>query len=209
MISSGRRPGAVFIDRDGVICANRSDYVKTWSEFEFISGSIEALASLRRTGERLVVVTNQSAVGRGLLSRRGLDVIHERMLDALGASGAKVEAVVVCPHHPDDGCACRKPEPGLLADAADRLKLDLSLSFMIGDHRTDIEAGARAGCTTILVRTGRSARIERADPAGWPVPPDFVGDDLVDAALWLLAQRAVQAAGGRLPSHGSAEVNRR
>ncbi len=209
MISSGRRSGAVFVDRDGVICTNRSDYVKTWSEFEFIPGSIEALASLRRSGERLVVVTNQSAVGRGLLSRRQLDVIHERMLDALGSSGAKVDAVVVCPHHPDDACSCRKPEPGLLEDAADRLKLDLSLSFMIGDHRTDIEAGGRAGCTTILVRTGRSTRIEGTDPPGWPTPPDFVADDLVDAALWVLAQRAVQATGGRLPAQARAEVNRR
>ena len=131
------------------------------------------------------------------------------MLDALGSSGAKVEAVVVCPHHPDDECSCRKPKPGLLRDAADGLKLDLDLSFMIGDHRTDVEAGASAGCTTILVRTGRSASIQRADPAAWATSPDFIADDLVDAALWVLGQRAVQAAGGRLPAQARAEVNRR
>jgi D-glycero-D-manno-heptose 1,7-bisphosphate phosphatase len=188
MISHGSDPGAVFVDRDGVICENRADHVKTWSEFVFLPGAIEALASLRRAGCRLVVVTNQSAVGRGLLSRRQLDLIHEKMLGSFGGSGAKVEAIMVCPHHPDDGCACRKPEPGMLLEAADRLKVDLSRSFMIGDHPADVEAGKRAGCETVLVRTGRW---DGSSVVG-PHAPDFVADDLVDAAIWVLGRRAMR-----------------
>lgn len=183
-------PSAVFVDRDGVICENRSDHVKDWSEFAFIPGSIEAMASLRRAGLRLFVITNQAIVGRGLLSRRALDVMHEKMLDSLGASGAKIDAVLVCPHVPEDRCTCRKPEPGLLLAAAGEHKVDLAKSFMVGDHVTDIEAGARAGCRTILVRTGRgAAALDRMT-----TEPDFVADDLVDAAIWILAQRA-RAAG--------------
>ena len=212
MTSHGRDPGAVFVDRDGVICENRSDYVRSWSEFVFLPGAIEALASLRRAGHRLIVVTNQSVVGRGLLSRRDLDLIHERMLDSLGGSGAKVDAIMVCPHHPDDACTCRKPQPGLLRDASDRLKLDLTSAFLIGDHATDIEAGARAGTTTILVRTGRGVDI--ADDAhSWEYRPDFIADDLIDAALWVLARQASGPPAGRLAGPDvaarRAEVNRR
>src|SRR5688572_16227683 len=145
MALSAPEPAAVFVDRDGVICENREDHVKAWSEFVFVPGSIEAMASMRRAGLRLFVITNQAIVGRGLLSRRALDVIHEHMLDSLGASGAKVEGILVCPHHPDDRCTCRKPEPGLLFEAADTFKVDLRRSFVVGDFVTDIEAGARAG----------------------------------------------------------------
>ena len=188
-------PSAVFVDRDGVICENRSDHVKDWSEFVFIPGSIEAMSSLRRAGLRLFVITNQAIVGRGLLSRRSLDVMHERMLDALGASGAKVEAVLVCPHVPEDRCTCRKPEAGLLLTAAGEYKVDLAASFMVGDHVTDVEAGARAGCQTVLVKTGRGTAALRGGQL--VTPPDFVADDLVDAAIWILSRRAL--ASGRRP----------
>lgn len=198
----GRTP-AVFVDRDGVICENRSDYVKEWSEFVFVDGAVEALASLTRSKTRLFVVTNQSAIGRGLMSRRQLDVIHERMLDYIGGSGGRVEAVLVCPHHPDDKCSCRKPEPGLLQQASDRHKVDLTRSFMIGDHHTDIEAGARAGCETVLVRTGRGATsLEQRD--AWRAEPTFVADDLIDAAIWVLGRQAM-----RVGAFGAQEVRLR
>jgi len=205
MISQGADPGAVFVDRDGVICENLPDHVKTWSEFVFVPGAIEALASLRRAGCRLVMVTNQSAVGRGLLSRRQLDVIHEKMLESLGGSGAKFDAIMVCPHHPDDGCACRKPEPGMLLDAADRSKIDLSRSFMIGDHPHDVEAGKRAGCEAVLVRTGRW---DGSTPVG-KYGPDFIADDLVDAAIWVLGRRAMRVGrSGVLGRFSGQEVGR-
>lgn len=195
MTSSAPDPSAVFLDRDGVICENRPDHVKTWSEFVFVPGAIEALASLTRAGVRLIVVTNQAAIGRGLVSRRSVDLIHERMLDVLAGAGARVEAVLVCPHHPDDRCACRKPEPGLLLEAAERLEVDLDRSFLVGDAASDLEAGARAGCETILVRTGRGA--ETAQREG-PGASSFVADDLVDAAIRILARRA-ERTGERRP----------
>jgi D-glycero-D-manno-heptose 1,7-bisphosphate phosphatase len=191
MISSRGERGAVFIDRDGVICENRDDHVKSWSEFNFIPGSVEALAALSRARMPLYIVTNQAIIGRGMVSRRNLDVIHEKMIDVFHGSGVKIESVLVCPHHPDDKCPCRKPEPGLLTDVAFRNKISLQRSFMIGDSLTDVEAGARAGCTTILVRTGRGgAAIPGIDGAEFR--PDFVADDLVDAAIWVLAQNALR-----------------
>jgi D-glycero-D-manno-heptose 1,7-bisphosphate phosphatase len=188
--SEGKTP-AVFIDRDGVVCENRPDHVKSWSEFVFVPGSVEALASLSNAGVRVFIVTNQAIVGRGVISRRALDVIHERMLDVLTGAGVRIEAVLVCPHHPEDRCRCRKPQPGLLLDAALRDKVDLESSIVVGDAGGDIEAGARAGCETVLVRTGRGAATISAREWG-EHPPDFIADDLVDAAIWILGRRAIQ-----------------
>ena len=181
--------GAVFVDRDGVICENRPDHVTSWSEFVFVPGAVEALASLSRAKVPLYIVTNQAVVGRGLLSRRSLDQIHEKMLGVLYGSGATVASILVCPHHPDDQCACRKPNPGLLREAEARFDIDLKRSFMIGDAATDIEAGQSAGTTTILVKTGRGADTVRR--RGAP-KADFVAEDLVDAAIWILSQKAVR-----------------
>ena len=186
-----RKRPAVFLDRDGVVCENRADYVKSWSEFTFVPGSIEAIASLALARIPVFIVTNQSAVGRGLLSRRELDKMHERMVDVLQGAGGAVESILVCPHHPDDGCDCRKPEPGLLLDAEKRFGIDLSRSFLVGDAGSDIIAGARAGCSTVLVRTGLGGETIRTK--GWGKnKPDFVADDLVDASIWLLGQIAMQ-----------------
>jgi D-glycero-D-manno-heptose 1,7-bisphosphate phosphatase len=187
-LRDGRTP-AVFIDRDGVICENRPDHVKAWSEFVFLPGTVEALASLTRAKTRLFVFTNQSAVGRGLMSRRTLDAVHEKMLDYLGGAGAHVEGILVCPHHPDDDCACRKPKPGLLLEAHDRFKVDLKRSFVVGDHHTDVEAGTEVGAETVLVRSGRGADSVR-DRSTWRAEPTFIADDLVDAAIWILGRRA-------------------
>jgi len=135
------------------------------------------------------VFTNQSAVGRGLMSRRTLDAVHEKMLDYLGGAGAHVEGILVCPHHPDDDCACRKPKPGLLLEAHDRFKVDLKRSFVVGDHHTDVEAGTEVGAETVLVRSGRGADSVR-DRSTWRAEPTFIADDLVDAAIWILGRRA-------------------
>ena len=182
---------AVFLDRDGVVCENRPDYVKTWSEFSFLPGAVEAVASLTQARVSIYVVTNQSAVGRGLLSRRHLDGMHEKMLEILRGAGARVESILVCPHHPDDGCDCRKPAPGLLVDAAERYGIDLSRSFFVGDAGSDMIAGARAGCTPVLVRTGLGTETIR-DKTWGKHKPAFVADDIVDAAIWILGRLALQ-----------------
>jgi D-glycero-D-manno-heptose 1,7-bisphosphate phosphatase len=180
---------AVFIDRDGVICENRDDYVKSWDEFKFIPGAAEALAALHTAGIRIFVVSNQSAIGRGIVTRQTVDGINEKMIDVLRAAGAEIEAVLVCPHSPEDGCACRKPEAGLLIEAAGEYGVDLERSWMVGDAESDIVAGTRAGCETVLVLTGRGADQVRAAEWGHG-RPDLVAHDLVDAAIWILGRMA-------------------
>ena len=146
---------AIFLDRDGVICENRSDYVKSWREFKFLPGAKQSLAALRYLGLPIVIVTNQSAIGRGIVSADVVEDVHYRMSAEIQAYGGLITGVYYCPHHPEDRCDCRKPQPGMLLQAADALKIDLSQSYMVGDAATDLIAGQQAGCHPILVLTGR------------------------------------------------------
>ena len=147
---SGKSP-AVFLDRDGVINIDRSDFVKSWEEFEFVPGSLEALAALSQTSYKIVVITNQSGIGRGLLTQETLEQMHARMIDRVGASGGRIDAIYYCPHAPGAGCECRKPAAGLFFEAARDLDIDLSLSWAIGDRHRDAEAANRAGVRAILL----------------------------------------------------------
>lgn len=145
----------VFVDRDGVINRNRRNHVKSWEDFQFLPGSIDALAELTRYGFRTVVLTNQAAINRGLLSREELEAIHDRMVGELARAGARVDAVLYCPHRPEERCQCRKPRPGLLLAASRRLGISLAGSYLVGDAVSDLAAGMAVGCQTILVMTGR------------------------------------------------------
>ena len=145
----------MFLDRDGVIIENRSDYVKSWEEVCFLPGALEALRRLSRTEYALVLVTNQSAVGRGVISLEQATEINRRVIAEIGAQGGRVDASYMCPHRPDEGCNCRKPAPGMLLRAAKELGLDLTRSYAIGDAASDIEAAWAAGVRGILVLTGR------------------------------------------------------
>lgn len=146
---------AVFLDRDGVIIENRSDYVKSWEEVRFLPGALEALRRLNRTEYALVLVTNQSAVGRGIISLDRAMEINRRVIAEIEAQGGRIDASYVCPHRPDEGCNCRKPAPGMLLRAAKELELDLAHSYAIGDAVSDIEAAQAIGARGILVLTGR------------------------------------------------------
>src|SRR5436190_5008528 len=129
---------AVFLDRDGVINENvDGGYVGVWSAFRFLPGAIESIAALYRAGYPVVVVTNQGGVGRGHMTEAALQDIHARMHAAVEAGGARLDAVLYCPHAPQAGCDCRKPQPGLLRRAAAELGLALEQSFFVGDHLTD------------------------------------------------------------------------
>ena len=145
---------AVFLDRDGVIIENRADYVKSLVDVQFIPGALEALARLARRDLLIVIVTNQSAVGRGLLARETADAINAHVLERIVAAGGRVNGLYVCPHRPEEGCACRKPAPGMLLEAARDLGIDLSASVMIGDALTDVQAARAAGVRPALVLTG-------------------------------------------------------
>jgi len=178
---------AVFLDRDGVINENREDYVKSWDEFVFLPGVFEALRKLARNGWLVVVTSNQSAINRGLVSRAIVDEINHRMMEAVERHGGRIEAVLYCPHRPDENCSCRKPRPGLLLEAARRFNIGLSRSYLVGDALSDIAAGLRAGCQSILVLTGRGEK-----ELNYLVREGYVGyhvvADLREAVDWILAQ---------------------
>ena len=177
---------AVFLDRDGVINRRRPDHVKSWDEFAFLPGALGALSDLRAANARVVVITNQSVVGRGLISAGQLRDIHTRMLRAIEAAGGHVSAIFTCLHAPGDGCACRKPKPALFHQASRELGIDLLRSVMIGDSPSDVQASRAAGCRPILV-----------NDSGAPVDADVLAvSDLVEAAtLW----RTLSVPAGVLP----------
>lgn len=136
---------AVFLDRDGVLNVNRDDHVKRWEEFEWLPGVAPSLRMLREAGFALVVVTNQAAIGRGQTTFDAVHDIHRRMIEHLAAREASLDGIFFCAHRPDDGCACRKPKPGMILEAARLLRLDLARSHLVGDHARDLEAGRAAG----------------------------------------------------------------
>jgi D-glycero-D-manno-heptose 1,7-bisphosphate phosphatase len=149
---------AIFLDRDGVLIENRADYVREWSHVTLLPGTVEALRRFHAEGLKIIVVTNQSAVGRGVISFETAQEINNRLLKTIMENGGWIDAVYMCPHQPQDRCSCRKPKPGLLLQAARELSLDLGASWMVGDAWSDLLAGQSAGLQgTIMVRTGRGA----------------------------------------------------
>jgi D-glycero-D-manno-heptose 1,7-bisphosphate phosphatase len=129
----------------------RADHVRSWAEFEFLPGSLEAMRRLRSAGERVLVLTNQAAVGRGQMSPGELDEIHDRMRAEVEAAGGLIDGVLACVHRPDEGCRCRKPAPGLFYRAAGEMRVDLRRSVMIGDAWSDVQAAHAAGCRAVWV----------------------------------------------------------
>lgn len=147
---------AIFIDRDGVIIENRADYVRTWRDVSIFPDALTALARLAASPYKIVIVTNQSGIGRGLIPPRTAEQINQRLLGIIHAAGGRIDGVYLCPHTPEENCACRKPRPGLILQAGRELSLDLSHSIMIGDALSDIQAGQAAGISrNVLVLTGR------------------------------------------------------
>ncbi|MCU1293456.1 MAG: gmhB [Bryobacterales bacterium] len=147
--SMSKRP-AIFFDRDGTLIYDRS-YMSKPEQVELLPGAIELLALLSSYGHFTVVVSNQSGVGRGLMTEQEAAAVHSRFEELLATAGVSVGATLYCPHAPEDDCECRKPRPGLLLRAAAEHELDLSSSFMVGDKESDWEAGVAAGCTPILL----------------------------------------------------------
>jgi len=138
------------MDRDGTVIHDVG-YPREPAQVRLLPGAGESLAELQRVGMALVVVSNQSGIGRGLITEDEARQVHERVVALLAEFGVQLDAFCYCPHAPEAGCGCRKPSPAMLLEAADRLGLDLARSFMVGDRATDIEAGKRAGCRTVLL----------------------------------------------------------
>jgi D-glycero-D-manno-heptose 1,7-bisphosphate phosphatase len=152
----------VILDRDGVLNhdAPPGSYVREPAEFRWLPGALEGLALLRRAGLRLSVATNQAGVGRGLMSLEQLNAVHERMRAEAAAHGGALDAVLYCPHAPEEQCACRKPAPGLIQEAVARSGIAATDSLVIGDDQRDLEAARLAGVPAALVRTGKGRRTE-------------------------------------------------
>lgn len=171
-----KRP-AIFLDRDGVVNENRSDYVKSWSEVEFLPGIFDALRRLAQADFAIVMITNQSAIGREIISYEQAMDINCQVVEVIRAQGGRIDSAYLCPHHPDDNCDCRKPQPGLLLQAAADLDLDLGRSYFVGDAMTDMQAAEAAGVKGVLVLTGRGqeqmreASLDESLP--WLVAPDL------------------------------------
>jgi len=146
---------AIFLDRDGVICHNRPDHVKSWSEFVFLDCARPSLARLAKLDMLIVIITNQAAINRGLVSAATVHDIHRRMVQEIERTGGRVDGVYFCPHRPDEECGCRKPQPGLLRQAAADLGIELRDSYLVGDACADVQAGLAVGCIPFMVLTGR------------------------------------------------------
>ncbi len=182
---------AVFLDRDGVL-VEEVGYLRRIEDLRLVPGAVQALREINRHGLLSVVITNQSAVGRGLLTEEELHRVHEHMLQRFEEAGAHIDAIYYCPHHPQYGeirdCECRKPGIGMLLRAAEEHGIRLEESFLIGDQLTDIEAGNRAGCSTVLVKTGYGETaldsLASASENG-SRRPDFIARTVLEGVGWI------------------------
>jgi len=167
----------VILDRDGTINVEK-EYLSDPDQLVLLPGAAAGLRALQDLRLGLVVVTNQAGIGRGYFSLERLAQIHTRLVEILAAEGVRLDGIYFCPHHPQDGCACRKPEPGLVLQAAREQHFEPGAAFVIGDKLIDIELGRRVGAVTFLVRTGYGAETAACQRPIW----DYLVDDLADAA---------------------------
>lgn len=183
---------AIFLDRDGTLNEDPG-YLSDPEQLKLLPHVGEGLALLKAAGYLLVVISNQSGVARGLIQLESLSLIHDRLDDLLSPWDVKIDCYEFCIHHPKDECECRKPKPKLILEVAQRLKIDVSMSYMVGDRASDLEAGALAGCrATLLVKTGGGQRtaleLDKAfvEKMGEPTQPAFIGESLLQVAHWIL-----------------------
>ena len=147
---------AIFLDRDGVLNKNRDDYVKSTKELEIFSNIGKEILKLKMKGFLIIVITNQSVINREIITITELEEIHSTIQKFLMKSKTSIDKFYFCPHRPDENCDCRKPKPGLILQAINEFSIDVSKSWMVGDSKTDIQAGEKAGCKTILLKKNDS-----------------------------------------------------
>ena len=174
------------LDRDGTINADSTEYIKSPQEWEPLPGALEAIARLNHAGWHVVVVTNQSGLGRGLFDVATLNAMHTKMHTMLAAVGGRVDAIFYCPHAPDDVCRCRKPEAGLFEQISERYGIDIKGFPAVGDSARDLIAGAAVGCIPHLVLTGKAVAYR-----GRELPPEFPAGTVVHADLAAFAEYLV------------------
>jgi heptosyltransferase-2 len=175
----------VFFDRDGTLNVERG-YVTAAEQLELHPGAAEAIARLNQSGARVVLITNQSAIGRGLVTDSRLEEIHAQLQVLLNTAGGKLDGIYVCPHHPDDHCECRKPATGLVKRAVADLGLDLTASYMVGDQKRDVDLARAAGSRSVLVLTGPTSLEALNAIRAEGYAPDHVAHTLLEAVNWIL-----------------------
>jgi len=150
---------AIFLDRDGVLIHNRAKYIRTWDDVKIYPFTFQAISALAKLQYKIIVLTNQSAIGRGLVNTRTIHDINQQLENKIQANGGRIDRFYLCPHAPQDRCECRKPRPGLVFQAQNDYDIDLENSWLIGDAYSDIQAGVNSGIKNlILVQTGRGKK---------------------------------------------------
>ena len=183
---------AVFLDRDGVI-SEEVGYLSDLSQLQLIPEAAQAVHRLNAIGLKVIIITNQSGVARGYFSESQVREVHREMEKMLSAQRAQIDAIYYCPHHPEGTvgqyrreCDCRKPSPGMLAQAADEHGIDLTQSYLVGDKLTDVECAQRAGTRGILVLTGYGKDEEKKIHDASSAKPVFIAQNLLEAAQWII-----------------------
>jgi D-glycero-D-manno-heptose 1,7-bisphosphate phosphatase len=177
---------AIFLDRDGVINQRpvEGEYITRWEDFHILPGVAESISLLNRAGFHVIVITNQRCVAKQQITEAALQDMHRRMTEALSAQGATLDAVYYCPHDHEPACQCRKPQPGMILEAAQMWSIDLKASWMVGDSASDVEAGRRAGCKTVYL-----SAIAPETQTG----ADFITESLVEAVRKILSLEQTHA----------------
>jgi len=179
----------VFIDRDDTISRD-VHYCSRPEDFELLPKAAAGIKLLNQEGFKVVVITNQSGIARGYFTEDMLNKIHQKMVDELAKSGANVDAIFFCPHHPDDNCECRKPKPKLAHQAIEQLLIDPQQSFTIGDRLMDVELAKAIGCKSVMIPSEPGKTELRKSS----ISPDYIASDLVSAAKWIIQQSEKQQA---------------
>ena len=181
-------PKLIILGRDGILNEFHEDHIKAPEEWIPVPGALEAVARLNHAGWHVVVATNQSGIGRGMIDMATVNAVHAQMMRSLQGHGGRIDAVFLCPHTPDDACDCRKPLPGMALDIGRRYGVDLRQVPVVGDTLRDLQAAQAAGCEPHLVRCGRAALLDAAEVAEMvaQVPGTFVHESLGELATHLL-----------------------
>ena len=174
---------AVFIDRDGTINVN-IEYLDNPNNFQMYPSVAEGIKLLQDNGFKIIIITNQSGIARGFFTEETLKKIHERMIKELSEKGTSIDGLYYCPHHPDEGCDCRKPKTVMFEQAIIEHNVDVTKSFVIGDRMIDVEAGFKIGCKTVLVPERKeSVKKERQESK---IEPNYICDDFYSGVLWII-----------------------
>ncbi len=184
---SDSKAPVVYLDRDGTLNFDPG-YLNQPEQLRLLPGAGQAVARLNRAGFKTVVLSNQSGLARGLITQDQLEAIHQRLRELLAKDGARLDGIFVCPHHPDEGCACRKPAPGLVHRAQRELGVSHDHAIVIGDKASDVELARNVGALAVFVRSGNVPEEEQARMAERGLAPDYVARDLTGAVRWILAE---------------------